>query len=187
MSWRRRRYARQELADEFERAVLGLSDQVVAATATEMAATSRSLAETAEGNATRAGLVAESSVPAADAVTMAAAAQGTVGGLTKVSDEIGEIVNVIGQVASQTRPLALNATIEAARAGDAGKGFAVVASEVKNLASQTSEATDRIAAQVGEIQSATHDAVGAIQSITQSVRGMAENLARSPDRSPSSA
>ena len=61
--------------------------------------------------------------------------------LLSASEQIGEFVAVIEDIAAQTNLLALNATIEAARAGDAGKGFAVVASEVKQLASQTSKAT----------------------------------------------
>ncbi len=68
--------------------------------------------------------------------------------LSGASNQIEQILNVIEDIAEQTNLLALNATIEAARAGEAGKGFAVVASEVKNLANQSSKATDDIAQRI---------------------------------------
>ncbi|HIF10607.1 MAG TPA: hypothetical protein EYQ81_12760 [Sneathiellales bacterium] len=71
---------------------------------------------------------------ARDAVKQAESTHETVQGLADASTKIGEVVNLINNIASQTNLLALNATIEVARAGEAGKGFAVVASEVKNLA-----------------------------------------------------
>ena len=85
--------------------------------------------------------------------------------LARIAGNIGEVVNLIADIAKQTNLLALNATIESARAGEAGKGFAVVASEVKDLASQTAKATEQISAQIAQIQTATKDAVTAIGSI----------------------
>lgn len=89
--------------------------------------------------------------------------------LAEASKKIGEVVNLINQIANQTNLLALNATIEAARAGDAGKGFAVVANEVKNLAAQTAAATENIGGQIGDVQSATTLAVESIESIAETI------------------
>ncbi len=89
----------------------------------------------------------------------------TVEGLNVAAQKIGDVVELINDIASQTNLLALNATIEAARAGEAGKGFAVVASEVKNLATQTAKATDEIAGQVSSMQEETVQAVDAIKGI----------------------
>lgn len=96
--------------------------------------------------------------------------------LDETARAIGEVVNLIRDIAAQTNLLALNATIEAARAGEAGRGFAVVASEVKSLAAQTADATDRIVHQVGAIQGATGEVVGAIQVIAERM-GAIENFA----------
>jgi len=98
----------------------------------------------------------------------------TIRELAEAAQKIGEVVDLINDIANQTNLLALNATIEAARAGDAGKGFAVVASEVKNLASQTAQATEDISAQIGGIQSTTQDAVQAIEGIGTTISEMNE-------------
>ena len=81
----------------------------------------------------------------------------------------GEVVKLITDIAEQTNLLALNATIEAARAGEAGKGFAVVASEVKNLATQTAQATEEISTQIQTIQDDTQHTVSSIQHIAERI------------------
>ncbi|TBW39782.1 methyl-accepting chemotaxis protein [Siculibacillus lacustris] len=86
--------------------------------------------------------------------------------LSNSANKIGQVVDLINNIAGQTNLLALNATIEAARAGEAGKGFAVVAAEVKQLADQTSKATSEIASQIGEIQASTQASATAIVGIT---------------------
>ena len=96
----------------------------------------------------------------------------TVSGLSAAADKIGDVVELINNIASQTNLLALNATIEAARAGEAGKGFAVVASEVKNLATQTASATDDIIAQVSAIQAASNEAVTVVREIGETIAQM---------------
>ncbi|KQX61842.1 methyl-accepting chemotaxis protein [Angustibacter sp. Root456] len=131
--------------------------QTVAAGTEEMSASIREIAH----QATSAAGVASQAVAVASSTSL------TMAKLGDSSTEIGNVIKVITSIAEQTNLLALNATIEAARAGEAGKGFAVVAGEVKELAHETSKATDDIGRRVEAIQADTAAAVAAIDEISE--------------------
>jgi methyl-accepting chemotaxis protein len=118
--------------------------------------------------------VTRSAEIAKKAVDETAATDTSVSALSNAGQKIGEVVQLIQNIASQTNLLALNATIEAARAGEAGRGFAVVASEVKSLATQTAKATEEIAEQVSTIQNATEAVVGAFRNTGTTITEMNE-------------
>ena len=108
------------------------------------------------------------------AVSEARKSEKMVGDLVNAAEKIGNVTQMITDIAGQTNLLALNATIEAARAGEAGKGFAVVASEVKSLANQTAKATEEIADQIRGIQGASQTTASAIREIGQIITKISE-------------
>ncbi|MBI1776315.1 MAG: methyl-accepting chemotaxis protein [Proteobacteria bacterium] len=113
--------------------------------------------------------VAQSTVVTGTALGQANQSSAAVRSLAQSSMKIGEIIDLISEIAGKTNLLALNATIEAARAGEAGRGFAVVASEVKSLATQTAKATQDITQQISTIQGQTDAAVKTIGVISETI------------------
>jgi len=104
-----------------------------------------------------------------EAAAAAHEASANVDRLKDSSAAIGNVVNLIAQIARQTTLLALNSTIEAARAGTAGRGFAVVASEVKALAVQTQDATEEIKRKIDALQRDAAGSVEAVHRISQAI------------------
>ncbi|MGH1397923.1 MAG: methyl-accepting chemotaxis protein [Alphaproteobacteria bacterium] len=179
------------LAMDFETNVSSLVESL-SASSTQMQGTAQTLAAAAEETSVQSstvasatqelsssvneisGQVTNSVTIVGEAVEEARRSEELVASLVEAASKIGEVTQLISDIADQTNLLALNATIEAARAGDAGKGFAVVASEVKTLAAETAKATEEISSQIGDIQNVSQTTAATIKKITEVISNVNE-------------
>jgi methyl-accepting chemotaxis protein len=153
------------VSNSMERASANLTS--VAGATEEMSSTVAEIASNSE----KARAISDKAISQAQTISTIMAELG------RAAQEIGKVTETITDISAQTNLLALNATIEAARAGTAGKGFAVVANEIKELAKQTSEATEDIKAKIAGVQNSTAGAVQTIETITGVIHEIGNTVA----------
>lgn len=155
----------------------------MAATANDIASNCQSAATgamDASSSASQGSLVVDKTVQAMGQIARKVQeSAATVSSLGERSDQIGQIVGTIEDIADQTNLLALNAAIEAARAGEMGRGFAVVADEVRALAERTTKATKEIGEMIRTIQTETRTAVTAMDEGVREVEQGTSEAAKS--------
>ncbi len=177
--------AATEIAASSEQMATGMSEQTqqvsqISSAIEEMSASvvevARKSAEAANHaadsgkTAEEGGTVVKQTISGMQGIHQAVSASATsVQELGKRGQQIGQIIQVINDIADQTNLLALNAAIEAARAGEHGRGFAVVADEVRKLADRTTKATEEIGGSIQAIQTETGQAVERMNAGTQQV------------------
>jgi methyl-accepting chemotaxis protein len=139
---------------------MSITSADIAANCTNVAESSR---RTSESASTGVAVVQETIIGMGKIAERVKQTAATIDALGTRSEQIGEIIGTIEDIADQTNLLALNAAIEAARAGEQGRGFAVVADEVRALAERTTKATKEIGAMIKAIQSETGEAVRSME------------------------
>jgi len=187
--------ASQQLAVQIEQSNRGAQAQAqraaeVATSMEQMNATvlevAQSAAQTADTSSRAQGKAQEGADVVRQVIQGIGAVQGTAVSLKeqmtdlgRQSEGIGQIMNVISDIADQTNLLALNAAIEAARAGDAGRGFAVVADEVRKLAEKTMTATKQVGEAILAVQRGTRANIASVETAVRAIESATDLASRS--------
>ncbi|GAB6127217.1 methyl-accepting chemotaxis protein [Humidesulfovibrio idahonensis] len=182
--------ASEELAAQIEQSSRGSDEQRsrTAEAATAMEEMNSTVMEVAKSAGTSADLAEQTKQKAQQGAELVSQVISTINGVEKQAivlkdnmtklgtqaEGIGQIMNVISDIADQTNLLALNAAIEAARAGDAGRGFAVVADEVRKLAEKTMQATNEVGGHINAVQESARKSIQNTEATTQAIQASTE-------------
>jgi len=144
-------------------------------TSTALGAVTETVRKTAEGSKSARSVVGDTRANAETAGNVVRNAVDAMGRIERSSQQIGQIIGVIDEIAFQTNLLALNAGVEAARAGDAGRGFAVVAAEVRALAQRSADAAKEIK---GLIASSSSEVSGGVKLVAETGEALTQIIAQ---------
>lgn len=185
----RARQRNEQLATDIEHDISSIVDNVkgVSAQTSDVAGASEDISQTIRSAACaieelRASIneistsITSSKASADQAFRLTQSADAETAALTRKTEQMSSVVDLINDIASQINLLALNATIESARAGEAGRGFAVVACEVKQLAAQVTAATKTISTEIHGVQSVSAGVVSSLQEIQKSVTAITTSI-----------